>query len=161
MRIFDSLIIGAALMGLWSMGCGVPTAQECPRAIGVFHGRYSYVTGTCEPALKGRALLLESDDPGNTVRKVNNLSDVVITEINLIGCTIGMKQDITDTQGMRKITSLAGELTVHDGSELTGQISRMEYMPDGSTVRCNGTYNATYTRDEAVLGGAAERALSQ
>jgi hypothetical protein len=159
MRIVDSLIIGAALVGLSSAACGVPTATECPRAIGVFKGRYSYVSGTCEPSLTGRALLLESDDPGNTVRKVNNLSDVVITEINLIGCTIGMKQDITDTQGTRKISSLSGDLMVHDASELVGQIQRQEYMPDGTTLRCSGMYNATYTRDGAVLGGAAERAL--
>jgi len=160
MRTFDFTIICAALLGLWSTGCGVPVATECPRAIGVFHGRYTYMTGTCEPALQGRALLLESDDPGNTVRKVNNLSDVVTTEINLIGCTIGMKQDITDTLGTHKIQSLMGDLSVHDGTALSGQIYRTEYMPDGSTVRCTGTYDATYTRDGAVLGGAAEHALS-
>jgi hypothetical protein len=161
MRSFVSnVVVGSAtLLCLVSLGCGLPVAEGCPRATGVFQGTYSYLSGSCEPSFKGRALQLQADDPGNTVRTVNNLSDSVTTEINLIGCTIGMKQEITDMIGNRKISALAGDLMVEDESALSGRITRTEYMPDGATVRCTGQYNATYTRDGAVLGAAAEHAL--
>jgi hypothetical protein len=91
---------------------------------------------------------------------MNYLSDSVTTEINLIGCTIAMTQQITVSQGTKKISELSGELDVEDASALSGMVTRTEYMPDGTTVRCTGNYNATYTLDSAPLGGAAQHALS-
>jgi hypothetical protein len=160
MRSFDFIMIGAALLGLGSVGCGQPVSGACQRAIGVYHGRYSFLTGTCEPTLQGRALVLEKDDLQSTIKKQTTLSDVVTTEINLIGCMIGMRQDITDTGQQRMKSSLKGDLEVGQDDSLSGQISRVEYMPDGSTVRCTGTYNALYTRDGAIIGSAAEHALA-
>jgi hypothetical protein len=162
MRSFVLIKFGAALVvGVVGLGaCGQPTAESCPRAIGTFTGQYSFISGTCEPSFQGRELQLEKDDPGNTVRKVNNLSDSVTTEINLIGCTIGVKQEITDTAGVKKISDINGDLNVEDASALSGEIARTEYMPDGTTVRCTAQYNATYTLDGAVIGTAAQHALS-
>jgi hypothetical protein len=157
MRSIGLITVGA-IVGLSALGCGSPTAEGCPRAIGVFHGSYTYLDGNCGASLEGRALLLEKDDPGNTVRKVNNLSDSVITEINLIGCSIGMKQEIISA-AMLKLSDLQGDLEVEDESALSGVVEHHEYMPDGSTVRCTGHYNATYTLDNTILGGAAEHAL--
>jgi hypothetical protein len=163
MRSFSSIMMGAAVLGLGfvaAAGCGQSTVTGCPRAVGVFHGQYSYITGTCEPQFQGRTLTLDKDDPGNTVRKVNNLSDSVTTEINLIGCTIGMTQQITDTGGTKKISEVSGDLDVEDASALSGQILRTEYMPDGTTIRCSGRYNATYSLETAPVGGAAQHALT-
>jgi hypothetical protein len=159
MRSFVLNVVGAALLGLGWAGCGQPTATHCPRATGIFYGQYSYLTGTCDPSFQGRALLLDKDDPGNTTRKVNSLSDSVETETTLIGCTIAMRQEITDPEGLRKISEVHGDLTVEDDATLYGELTRTEYMPDGTTVRCTGQYDAYYTLDGAVIGSAAESAL--
>jgi hypothetical protein len=162
MRSFDLIMVGAALVGLGGAACGQPTAGECSRAIGVYNGRYAYLTGTCEPTLQGRPLVLAKDDSTNTTKTMGSLSDVVTTEINLIGCRIGMRQNITAPgPTARLISTLKGDLQVSEDDSLSGQIARTEYMPDGTTVRCAGLYDATYTRDGITLGGAAQHALSQ
>jgi hypothetical protein len=161
MRSFVLIAIGAALLGLGSASCGQGAAESCPRALGVFHGQYSYITGTCEPAFTGRPLVMEKNDLSNTVKKTSNLSDSVTTEINLIGCTIGMKQEITDLVGSKKISEVSGDLEVEDASALSGRVLRVEYMDDGTTIRCSGQYNAFYSVDSAQLGGAAQTALQQ
>jgi hypothetical protein len=164
MRSIRLIKVGAAILGLGlgvaAAGCGQETVSGCPRAVGVFHGQYSYVGGTCEPQYQARTLSLGKDDPTNTTTTTNYLSDSVTTEINLIGCTIDMKQQITDSMGTKKISELRGELAVEDASALSGPITRTEYMPDGTTVRCTGQYDATYSLDSAPLGGAAQHALS-
>ena len=162
MRSFDFIKIGTAVAGLiGALGCGQPVTGQCSRAIGVYHGRYSFVSGTCEPTLQGRALVLEQGDLTNTLKKTITLSDVVTQETNLIGCTIGVTQQITDNSvAMRMISTLKGDLQVSEDESLSGTMLRTEYMPDGSTIRCMGLYNALYTRDGAVIGSAAERALA-
>jgi hypothetical protein len=162
MRSIRLNTVGAAILGLGlvAAGCGQSTVSGCPRAVGVFHGQYSYINGTCEPQYQARTLSLGKDDPTNTTTTMNYLSDSVTTEINLIGCTIAMNQQITASQGTKKISELSGELDVEDSSALSGAVTRTEYMPDGTTVRCMGQYNATYTLDSAPLGGAAQHALT-
>jgi hypothetical protein len=162
MRSFCSIMIGAAALGLGfvAAGCGQSTAQGCPRAVGVFHGQYSYINGTCEPQFTGRALTLDKSDPGTTFRKDSSLSDSTNTEITLIGCTIGMKQEITDTAGNKRISEVMGDLDVEDATALSGEVTRTEFMPDGTTIRCTGNYNATYTLDSAPVGGAVQHALT-
>jgi hypothetical protein len=54
-----------------------------------------------------------------------------------------------------------GDLQVSQDDSLSGQIARTEYMPDGTTVRCAGLYDATYTREGTALGGAVTHALQQ
>jgi hypothetical protein len=71
-----------------------------------------------------------------------------------------MRQNITEPgPSARLISTLKGDLQVAEDESLSGQIARTEYMADGSTVRCAGLYDATYTRDGAVLGGAVQHAL--
>ncbi|HEY2734419.1 MAG TPA: hypothetical protein VGI70_10565, partial [Polyangiales bacterium] len=112
MRSFRLIMAGAALLCLDAVGCGQPTATGCPRAIGSFHGAYTYINGSCEPTFEGRTLLLTKDAPGSSVSTENNLADSVTTEINLIGCTIGVKQDISDVTSMKKMSEISGELNV-------------------------------------------------
>lgn len=159
MRSFFSIMTGAAVLSLISTGCGQEVATGCPRAIGTFHAQYSYLSGSCEQTFQGRALLLEKSDLDTTTKRVISLSDSVTTEINLIGCTIGIKQQITDVEGARLISAIAGDLEVEDGTALSGQITRTEYMDDGKTVRCSGQYNAYYSLDDVMIGGAAQNAL--
>ena len=159
MRSFDFIMIGATLLILSTAGCGQTTPPTCSRTIGVYTGRYQFIGGTCEATLKGRPLIFKQDDQSNTVTQMGSLSDVVTTEINFIGCTIGMKQDITDTGRQKMISSIRGQLSVGEDDSLSGEVFRTEYMPDGSTIRCMGAYNAVYTRDGGTLGSAAEHAL--
>jgi hypothetical protein len=164
MRSIRLIKVGAAILGLGFgvavAGCGQDVVTGCPRAVGVFQAQYSYMNGTCEPQYQARPLSLGKDDPINTTTTTNYLSGSVTTEIDLIGCTIAMKQQIMDSEGTKKVAELSGNLSVEDASALSGAITRTEYMPDGTTVRCMGQYNATYSLDQAPLGGAAEHALS-
>ena len=159
MRSFVSIVSGTVMLCLVSASCGREVAEGCPRAIGVFHGQYSYLSGSCGPTFQGRPINIESTDTGEVMKTTNSLSDSVTTRINLVGCTIGMRQEISDMQGMRLVSAIAGDLDVEDSTALSGQITRIEYMADGTTVRCTGQYNAYYSLDDVMIGGAAQTAL--
>jgi hypothetical protein len=152
-----------AMLSTHSAGC-VQGQGQCPRPIGAFHGTYSIMNGNCTSTV-ARDLTLSRDDQQNTVGTVKTLSDAVTTEVNLVGCTIGVKQRITDPDGTRLISDLEGELTVQDGSALVGTMNYVQYMADGVTQQCRSQVAANYTLAGATqaassIGAAAQHAIS-
>jgi hypothetical protein len=143
-------------------GC-VQGNGQCKKPVGAYHAAFQVMDGNCTPPLS-RDLTLEADADQNTRITTTTLSDSVTTEINLIGCTIGVKQQITDTMGLVLKSRLEGELQVmgESASELEGTLAYKEYMPDGATVRCASNVNASFTlSSSAPLGAAAAHALGQ
>jgi hypothetical protein len=159
-----TLVVGLiAMFGVHSTGC-VQGQGQCPRPIGAFHGTYSIMNGNCTSTV-ARDLMLSRDDQQNTVGTVKTLSDAVTTEVNLVGCTIGVKQRITDPEGTRLISDIEGELTVQDESALVGTMNYVQYMPDGVTQQCRSQVAANYTLNGGMqtaspIGSAAQHALS-
>jgi hypothetical protein len=152
-----------AMISMHSSGC-VQGQGQCPRPIGQFHASYNLLNGNCTSAI-ARDLTLSQDDQQSTSSTSSNLSEAVTTEVNLIGCTIGVKQRITDPMGTKLIADLDGELTVQDESALVGTMNYVQYMPDGVTKQCTSQVNASYTLNGATqaasaIGAAAQHAVS-
>jgi hypothetical protein len=154
-----------AMLSMHSSGC-VQGQGQCPRPIGQFHASYNVVNGNCTSTI-ARDLTLSKDDKQNTISMAGNLSEAVTTEVNLIGCTIGVTQHITDPMGTKHIADLEGELTVQDESALVGTMNYVQYMPDGITQQCHSQVSASYTLGGAsqtssstAIGAAAQHALS-
>jgi hypothetical protein len=167
MRSFRSFEMVGALCVLSSAalsGC-VPGNGQCRKPVGEYHAAYTVMDGNCNQPLS-RDIVLDADADQNTRTTTTTLSDSVTTEINLIGCTIGVKQEIKDSMGLVVKSNLQGELQVmgESASELEGTLQYKEYMPDGATVRCVSNVNASYTLSSnpgAPLGAAAAHALGQ
>jgi hypothetical protein len=159
MRKLVVTLIGTAWLGLGWWGCGQPVAVPCNRLTGVFHGQYRLQSGSCEQTFQGRALYLEKNATGTTIRRDINLAESVETEVTLIGCQIAVRQEISEPMGLTKISEVRGELNIDQDQTLYGELTRTEYMPDGTTPRCTGQYEAYFTSENAVIGSAAESAL--
>jgi hypothetical protein len=153
------VVAGAVLMSALGAGCALGEGQ-CPRPIGAYRGTYTVLNGNCAEAM-GRDIDFSKDDQLSTVKTNNTLSDSVTTEINLVGCTIGVSQSVSDASGVHMISSLNGDLNVEDEAALSGQLNYAEYMPDGTTQRCTSQVAASYTlQGTGALGAAAQHALA-
>jgi hypothetical protein len=135
-------------------GCG-PTDEQCPRPVGDYYGSYGIVAGNCT-RITGRPLTFGADDPVNASYMRTSPSGPERTVLNRVGCTIEVKQDVTDMSGT---STLQGELSVN-GTALQGVLSYSELLPDGKTERCRGRVDAEYALpDGVVIGAAAQAAL--
>jgi hypothetical protein len=150
---------GALLLAGNLIGCNAPVQGNCPKPLGVYKAQYQLVTGTCTGGYEPFNLKFEADDPPNTTRTEQRLADVVITETLLKGCEIQVGQRVTGEGAASGVTqtrsAIAGNLGVVDGTNLSGQVERTDFMEDGLTVRCSASYDAWYTRDDLLLGAAA------
>ena len=142
-----------------SFGCNAELPGNCPKPLGVYKAEYSLIAGNCSPNYQPYSLTFKSDDPTNTIYTEKRLADVVITEILLKGCELKVGQRVTGegaATGMTQTRSaIAGTLGVIDDATLNGTIERIDFMPDGQTVRCSAQYEAWYSRDDLLLGAAA------
>ena len=135
-------------------GCKDASADSCPNVQGVFLASYQMLAGSCG-TFEGNALSLAKDEHGMVTKVENRLSDSVTTEVIFKGCTLSVKQSV-DAMGAR-MSEISGDLDVEDSSQLSGMMTRTEYMPDGA-IKCNGVYDAHYTRQDVVVGGAVQHA---
>jgi hypothetical protein len=100
----------------------------------------------------GRNLSFASDDAVNTTKTMNSTGGFTSTEVDRLGCTLEVKQDVLEAG----VTStLVGELSVDDDASLSGQLMYLELMPDGKTERCRSQVAATFSREDNVTIGAA------
>jgi len=138
-------------------GSCAPIQDNCPKPVGEFQGTYNLLNGTCT-RLQSRALRFDKDEPLFSTIRMGTLGDSVVTEKNFVGCTIEVKQQIISSTGT---AAIEGELTVHDGSALSGQLRYSEVMPDGVTELCRSQVSASYTlKDNITIGSAAQSALA-
>jgi len=108
-----------------------------------------------------RDLTFEANDEEVTVLMMKSFGDLVVTEVNLIGCTVAVKQQISDPMGRKLIASVKGDLDVQDDTALTGRFDYREFMPDGTTQRCASYVDVSYTLMESgTLGAAAQAVLT-
>jgi hypothetical protein len=147
-------LAGFAAFALTFTGCAAGEGQ-CAKPVGDYIGSYGIVAGNCTRVV-GRVLSFDRNDTVNTVMTVNSSTGPIRTELNRVGCTIEVKQDVTDMD----ITSrLQGELAV-SGNTLNGMLYYSEIMPDGKTERCRGQVDAEYELNDGVpVGAAAQAAL--
>lgn len=145
------------LTTLWA-GCANPTAENCPDSPGVFVATYEYQDGSCSPDVRvGYGLRVEPDDHGKVTRVDMRVADRITTELAFRGCTLSVTQVVT-AEGVRQL-EVAGDLEVEDETKLSGLMTRVEYMPDGS-IACHGVYKAEYMRDDIVVGSAVGQSQS-
>ena len=159
MRSFCIQFVGAVICSVLSLGCA-QSGGQCARPIGAYKAAFTPVSGNCTQFMS-RDLNFAQDDEPVTVRMMKSFSDLVVTEVNLIGCTVAVKQQITDPMGVKLIATLKGDLDVQDETALTGRFAYQEFMPDGTTQRCASSVDVSYTLMEGgALGAAAQHVLS-
>ncbi|MET0387382.1 MAG: hypothetical protein ABW321_15545 [Polyangiales bacterium] len=159
MQSFRFYVAGAAIFSVSLVGCAQGEGL-CPRPVGSFHGSWTIAGGTCARFV-GRDLMFREDSPLSSTIHTNALDGKVSTEVNLNGCSIGVKQWISDPQTTALMSQLQGDLSVEDESVLSGQLNYVEYMPDGTTERCRALVNASYTTErQGQVGAAATQALA-
>src|SRR5688572_17756528 len=131
---FSGLVGALCASSVCASGC--VSQEQCQKPVGQYHAAYSVVDGNCSPPLM-RDLDLEQDADQTTGTTVDDLSDSVTTEVSLVGCTIGLRQDVADR--MKKIpkSKLTGNLQVKDAeaSAMEGMMLYQEFMQDGTTLR--------------------------
>lgn len=159
MRSFCIHVVGAVVCGVLSMGCA-QSGGQCPRPVGAYKAAFTPVSGNCTQFM-GRPLVFDPNEKDVVTTMMKSFGDLVTTEVNLIGCTIAVKQDITDPDGVKMIASLKGDLDVQEDTALTGRFTYFEFMPDGTTQRCASSVDVSYTlMDGSTLGAAAQAVLA-
>jgi len=153
-------VVGAVFCSVLAVGC-MQDGGQCPRPVGAYKAAFTPVSGNCTQVM-GRDLNFMKSDEQVTVSMTKSLSDLVVTEVNLIGCTVAVHQEISDPMGVKRIASLKGNLDVQDDTALTGRFSYQEFMPDGTTQRCVSDVDVSYTLMDAngTLGAAAQHVLT-
>jgi hypothetical protein len=144
---------GLAAFTLTFTGCAAGNGQ-CAKPVGDYTGSYGIVAGNCTRVV-GRTLVFDQNDTVNTVMTMNQSTGPTRTELNRVGCTIEVRQDVTD---MGVTSTLQGELEVN-GNTLSGMLAYSELMPDGKTERCRGQIDAQYELNDGVPVGAAAQAV--
>lgn len=165
MQSFRLSVVAVAVAGAMSGGCIQDTGQ-CPRPVGSFVGTYTPVSGNCTN-IKTRPLMFSEDPEQSMISIINSLSDSVMTEVNLIGCTIAVEQSISDAKAQRMIAHIKGNLAVEDANALSGVLTYQEFLPDGTTQACLSQVEVSYVQQGAAgvapgqtLGAAAQAALA-
>jgi hypothetical protein len=138
--------------------------------LGAFKGTYQPVSGNCT-SIKSRDIVF-SNDPEQSVQTITQtLSDTVMTEVNLIGCTIAVEQSIQTPQTKLMIAHLEGDLAVVDSKALSGRLTYQEFLADGMTQACWSEVEVSYVQQNVggsvvqggtatTIGAAAEAALA-
>ena len=157
MRVVRTLCLffGSVVLLLAGLGCKDASLRACPKVTGIFEASYQRLEGSCQPMFQANTLTMESTTKDMVTKIENRLSNSITTEVTLKGCAVGLKQSVSEDG--HTTSQIAGDLDVQTASSLSGMITRTEYMTDGS-ISCNGVYEATYTRQDVVLGAATERA---
>jgi hypothetical protein len=159
MRSFCIHVVGAVVSSVLAMGCA-QSGGQCSRPVGAYKAAFTPVSGNCTQFMS-RDLTFEANDEEVTVLMMKSFGDLVVTEVNLIGCTVAVKQQISDPMGVKLIASLKGDLDVQDDTALTGRFDYREFMPDGTTQRCASYVDVSYTlMENGTLGAAAQSVLT-
>jgi len=145
---------GVSFLAVLALGCNADIAENCAKPVGTYKAQYDLVGGNCQPGYQPFALIFAADDDLVTTRQEIRFADTVTTEILLKGCEVGIKQSVSGENTRSVRSALNGSLAVEDDL-LHGTVERVDYMEDGSTVRCQSIYEAYYSRDSLLLGAAA------
>lgn len=147
-----SLLVGLALASL--VGCGADD-PSCPSVEGSYEPLYIPLSGSCGTIERPNRVPFEGGRNGvNTIieRRVNSN---ITTEIVMKGCSVRMTQTVTDNEA--RVASLIDGPTIDimSETELQGQVS-MTVFDDEGAVSCSGTYDAVFTKNTQIIGGAAQ-----
>lgn len=167
MRSFRFKVVQVAVLGALTAACA-DNGGLCPRPVGNFTGNFTPVSGNCTN-IKSRDLVFSEDPEQSMQTIVNSLSDSVMTEVNLIGCTIAVEQSISSAKEKKLMAHLEGNLAVEDSRALSGRLTYQEFLPDGVTPSCLSEVEVSFVQQGAVagavpgatvtIGAAAEAAL--
>lgn len=141
---FGSLITLASSFN----GCA-DNGGVCPRPVGSFTGNFTPVSGNCT-SVNSRDLFFDEDESTSMI--VNTLSDSVMTEVDLIGCTVAVSQSISSAKEQTLKARLKGNLAVEDARALSGRLTYQEFLPDGMTQSCVSEVEVNFVQQGAVAG---------
>lgn len=160
MRSFCIQLVGAVVSGVLAAGCAQGGGQ-CSRPVGAYKAAFTPVSGNCTQFMS-RDITFEATDEDVSILRMKTFGDLTVTEVNLIGCTVAVKQEISDPMGAKLIATLKGDLDVQDDTALVGRFDYREFMPDGTTQRCASYVDVSYTQmNGGTLGAAAQAVLTQ
>ena len=154
MRSFRFSVVQAATFGALLMGC-VDGGGLCPRPVGAFTGNFTMVSGNCT-SINSRDLVFDEDPSTSTT--INTLSDSVMTEVDLVGCTAVVNQSISSKEQVLR-ASLKGNLAVEDARALSGRLSYQEFLPDGMTTSCASEVEVNFVQAGSLGGAPVGRAV--
>ncbi|MDH5676424.1 MAG: hypothetical protein OEZ06_30170 [Myxococcales bacterium] len=127
--------------------------ENCPSIGGNFQPLYIHLNGSCGPIAKPFAVPFDGGISGvNTIiqRRVNGN---ITTEIVLKGCTVSMTQTVSGDEGGIDSIIDGKTLDIVADDEVAGQVAMTMYDDEGA-IACESIYDARFTKDTAVVGGA-------
>ncbi|MEY4576815.1 MAG: hypothetical protein RL701_1518 [Pseudomonadota bacterium] len=155
----ETAVVVGALVSVQAMSACGASSEGCPKPLGEYRGTYGLLGGgTCTRVPPGRSISFAPDDEINTTKTMNSTGGFTSTEVDRLGCTLAVKQDVLEA-GVN--STLMGELSVEGDALLSGQLMYLELMPDGITERCRSQVTATFAREDGVsIGAAAQHATA-
>ena len=163
MRSFCIQLVGSVVCGVLAVSCAQGGGQ-CTRPVGAYKAAFTPVSGNCTQFMS-REILFEATDEDVSISRMKTFGDLTVTEVNLIGCTVAVKQEISDPMGAKLIATLKGDYAearrIND-TALIGRFDYREFMPDGTTQRCASYVDVSCTQmNGGTLGAAAQAVLTQ
>lgn len=127
-----------------------PDEEVCDPVAGTYQPLYVATTGNCGPIAP---MLVPLDGGSGGVRTTTEMQfgrDIVTMVVHK-GCQLRVTQQVITKEGVMESQLDGGEIAVHSSKSLSGQVSFVRYTPTHD-VACQGTYNATFTRPDSVVG---------
>jgi hypothetical protein len=133
-------------------GCAAESAT-CPPVGGDYQPLYTPLSGNCGQLANIFPVPFNGGTGGNNVDVKNLPNAKVSTEIVMKGCTVRMTQIVE--KGNLVASKIDGDkISVRSENELTGMVSVTQFDDLGQAA-CYGTYDAQFTKNPMLVGGAA------
>ena len=145
-------ILGA--LALPMTACGTDTAS-CPTIGGTFEPLYIPLSGSCGTIESPNRVPFDGGRAGVNTSIERRVNSNITTEIVMKGCSVRMTQTVTDKEG-RVASQIDGQtIEIMNQNELAGQVI-MTVFDDVGGITCIGTYDASFTKNTTIIGGAAQ-----
>ena len=131
-----TLVLSSLLLPT-TTGCNTEPPR-CPVINNDYMLTYHYLDGS---ACDIGPYLITVDGGGSGVKNTtDNRNDVIIdTEVHLRGCSLSLQVDVTNTKTALAMSSVAGNLTVYNVSNISGIGNGAKFSADGQ-VECQGEF---------------------
>jgi hypothetical protein len=127
-----------------------PDEEICDPVAGTYQPLYVARAGNCGPITPMR-IPLDGGQGGVMTSTEMQFGRDVVTMVVHKGCTLRVTQQVVTPDGLLESQMNGGDIAVHSSRSLSGQVTFVRYTPT-MEVACQGTYDATFTRPDSVVG---------
>lgn len=149
MRSLSVLTLGLSCLLLSTITACNSEPPSCPVISDDYMLTYRYLDGA---ACDIGPYLITVDGGGAGVKNTtDNRNDVIIeTEVHLRGCSLSLGVNVTNTKTTLAMSSVSGNLTVYNVSNISGVGSGAKYDANGK-VECTGEFEMILAPPPATL----------